>query len=648
MKNFMPVFLLILFTPVLLIAQEPFSFEPAEPQSGENVVIRYHPAAERAMLKSADKISVYALHWASEGDPEFYEYEMNRTGDEFEIVVDDLHDGVGLLQFKFVSNGIEDDNDKDFWQIPFYDENGKVSPLSYHTLARSYQTHPSMTARRAGSDMLREYSRDKSGKYYAKAYKAWPDNKEVARFHVQFLGLTHNDADDPGRVMEEFKKVEEYILANLSDDPLVLASLIRAYRFIEETDKADELYEEFMQTHYAHSSAITFRVNEVLDREADEETQFERALTFADDFPEADQLNFVIQSGLIGNAASLDKFDFVFHWLNNFEHATPSHFISLANAMIEHEHDPETALLASEKALSMAEIPEEEERPAYVSPGMWEAYLENRTAGPSTHFLISHASVLMANDDAAGAMNVSARAYEESDGRNPFVSARYMEYLLEAGNSDKTVEVGRKGITTNNVNDDLFAHLEKAYLISHPEGDYDAFVSEAQAESIVYLRAGYIENMLNEEAPDFTLLRLDEGEVHLAGLENKVVILDFWATWCGPCVSAFPYFQEVADHFADNPDVVFLAVNTWEGDLDDERYEKVNEFIDENEYTFTVLMDEDEVVSDFEVRGIPTRITIGREGNIRFRDVGFSGAGMAQSMIVQIEMLLEDEQYAMD
>jgi len=108
------------------------------------------------------------------------------------------------------------------------------------------------------------------------------------------------------------------------------------------------------------------------------------------------------------------------------------------------------------------------------------------------------------------------------------------------------------------------------------------------------------------------------------------VILDFWATWCGPCKRSFPAMQMAVNKFKDNPNVQFLFIHTWEkGEADATAAAK--KYIDDNKYSFQVLMDlkdetgSNKVVEGFGISGIPTKFILDKNGNIRFRITGFSG-----------------------
>lgn len=113
-------------------------------------------------------------------------------------------------------------------------------------------------------------------------------------------------------------------------------------------------------------------------------------------------------------------------------------------------------------------------------------------------------------------------------------------------------------------------------------------------------------------APDFTLTTLDGDTVSLSDLRGKVVLVNFWASWCPPCVAELPTIHQFyQSHQADG--FVVLAVNA------QENRGTVSGFINQHGYTFPVLLDPDSVAADeYGIRALPTSFIVDKNGEIQY------------------------------
>jgi thiol-disulfide isomerase/thioredoxin len=151
------------------------------------------------------------------------------------------------------------------------------------------------------------------------------------------------------------------------------------------------------------------------------------------------------------------------------------------------------------------------------------------------------------------------------------------------------------------------------------------------------LREELQKEMKSEPAPEFSLEDLEGNQVSLSSLKGKTLVLDFWATWCGPCIGAFPGMKRAAEKYADDPEVEFLFVNTWQNE--EKKKKNALDYITKNDYPFHVLLDlEDKVVEAFKVRGIPTKFVIDKNGNIRFTKIGYEGND--DKMIKELDLMI--------
>jgi cytochrome c biogenesis protein CcmG/thiol:disulfide interchange protein DsbE len=161
------------------------------------------------------------------------------------------------------------------------------------------------------------------------------------------------------------------------------------------------------------------------------------------------------------------------------------------------------------------------------------------------------------------------------------------------------------------------------------------FVVLGAAGFALYLRGPSTSpTTIGSVAPDFSLVDLDGNRVHLADLRGQPVIVNFWASWCGPCVDEFPLLQAAAAEHVDDGLVVL-------GIVYQDRSEAARAFMQQNGGTWQALMDPGEdVARAYNIFGPPETYFVGRDGTIVARHIGQLTAA---SLDAKVAAILDEE-----
>jgi thiol-disulfide isomerase/thioredoxin len=120
------------------------------------------------------------------------------------------------------------------------------------------------------------------------------------------------------------------------------------------------------------------------------------------------------------------------------------------------------------------------------------------------------------------------------------------------------------------------------------------------------------------EAPDFALYDLEGNLVKLSDHKGKVIIIDFWATWCGPCRMGIPYVVEIQSKYKEEG-LIILGISVDQGNK-----KAVSEFAKAFNMNYPVLLFTPRVISAYGgIQGIPTTFIVDREGKVRDKVIGY-------------------------
>ena len=134
-----------------------------------------------------------------------------------------------------------------------------------------------------------------------------------------------------------------------------------------------------------------------------------------------------------------------------------------------------------------------------------------------------------------------------------------------------------------------------------------------------------------KKAPEFTLLDIDGARTSLSDFKGKVIILDFWATWCPPCKAEIPHFVELYDEYKDKGlEVIGIS-------LDSNPEKALPPFIEEYGINYTMLIGDRDVTDSYGgIMSIPTTFVIDRDGGIRKKYIGYRDKNIFEKDIEEL------------
>ena len=153
--------------------------------------------------------------------------------------------------------------------------------------------------------------------------------------------------------------------------------------------------------------------------------------------------------------------------------------------------------------------------------------------------------------------------------------------------------------------------------------------------------AAPVDSTLRFDVLDWELSNLGGEAIRLSDYRGKLVVLDFWGMWCGPCLVWLPRYLEIEKQFGARDDVVFLTVNhELHGSVDEQR-ERVTRFMDGRKWAFPVLLDTDSIaVKTHGVYAFPTTLIIDTYGRVRYANTSIN-AHAESTLVAEIEALLD-------
>lgn len=542
-------------------------------------------------------------------------------------------DSATAIAFHFSNDEVLDTNGKKGYALPVYDQEG--NPVAGAKASQSYYYW--RIGNRQGLEIdeatiVAEMKKDMEA--HADIQSTWD------QAYVQLL--YGQNQDSANAYVQE--RIEAYSAKeNLTKENY--STLAFFYNVLRDKSKTDSIHkviaQKFPEGQMAQR-AYFVEFNKAADLAAKEALLKKYDAKFTGEQIFKDRMGYVLANAYI-KKGNKEKFEELANSIENNQ-VKASLYNSAAWAKVEKEEDLEWASAISKKSLEAidAEKKSMTEKPSQVTADQYEDRLDARYA----MFADTYALIAFKQGNLEKAIKYQEIAADEgTDGK---MNESYLKYLDAAKKYGEVEELATEYIQENAATKKAKDYFKTAYVANHGSDEgFDAKLAELEKIGHANALAKIKKEMLHEPAPTFTLADLKGNNISLASLKGKTVILDFWATWCGPCKASFPGMQKAVEKYKDNDKVAFFFVNTFETAPSlDQRVEKVGGFITGKAYDFHVLLDKApegsrdfEVATAYGITGIPTKIIIGPKGNITFKKVGYGGNN--DKMLQEIEMMIE-------
>ncbi|MEJ5145301.1 TlpA family protein disulfide reductase [Sphingobacterium sp. MYb388] len=255
-----------------------------------------------------------------------------------------------------------------------------------------------------------------------------------------------------------------------------------------------------------------------------------------------------------------------------------------------------------------------------------------------------YSDIYMELKDYPKALNEIERVFLFRQEKSDDLLQKYANLLSLNKQYEKSFVIVDSLIRKGKGNEELKNELTISFNQLFPSNDVEHYLQGIQSKLKMQITKDIAKDIIKEKAPDFLITDAKGKSYRLADFKGKYLILDFWATWCGPCKKSFPAMQQAVNKFEKDTDVKFLFIHTWERSKNP--IEDAVTYLRENNYTFDLYMDlkDDKTrvnpaISQFGVDGIPAKFVIDPQGFIRYRGAGFDGGD--DTLVSELSAIIE-------
>ncbi len=621
------LFIVILSTVFSFAQESSVKISPAKPKINDIISITYNSAIEKAVLKKPARMVLHIVFWKPLEDYVYKQIPMLKDGDNFTANITLPTDSIVYITYKFSSEMGLDDNNMQWWDLFLYNDKGVELQGGHYQKALSSLFSFDLTRRMESAAARKELEKE---------IELYPDN--IYALQTKWL----NDIKISNGKEEVVKDVQNKLreaYEKWKGDEDAVHYIAYAADYAKMTD-----FMKVIKDYYSIKSPKGKVVRLIRYFEAVREKDLDKKLPllkkFLEDFDNADASTKDIILGNIyevylqkqDNIAIRDLF-------SKSKFNDTYYYINVGETELNNGNNIKALSDFLDPAITRLKTTTTQDKPPYMTDI---TYLRNASTRLGIISAIKGRSLFELGDTLTALPHLDLY-YKNTGGERNDYNSLYVEALAKNKKYEDVVRVSSEIIRANKYLPGVEKYYKEAFVAAKgSDKGYEEKLKEDLAEKRNNQKAELIKNKINKQAPDFTLNDMEGKPVQLSALKGKIVIIDFWAIWCGPCRASMPYFQKAYEKYKNNENIMFLAINAWERVPEAERPKSVKSFINSNNYSFPILLDDStKFVERLGVESIPTKFAIDKEGKVQFVSVGFNGADeMLNEIDLWIEILL--------